>query len=421
MSNDFEENLDDAIDFKRLFAALRRWAWLLILVTVLGVGSAYFYSRQQIPVYEATTNILVTRNSQQTIGDISQSLNLTQLVETYVRMLTLNEFLGIVSERLGYTVATGNVKVSALTNTQVIQLHVQDTDPARAALIADTMVIVLGEQNESLQAGRYSEAERSLDIQIADLETRIADVQAKLDEAKTDALVKQIAEAQTNIDATVSAIKAVTLDLQRLRTMTWYGARFGLREKESLLVEQQAQFDRLNAQLANQQTKLTDPQVQADANLLSSIQTQITYLEGQIEKTHLSIEDTQKEIEFLKPLITEGDFNSVVVEKENFLKTQQSLLTSYQNVYTNLLSTEDIKRSTNEIDNLRQNLELYQNRYLDLLNSRENIKNQKLQNIPTIEQVSPAAASERPVKPRTSLNTLLGGVAGLILALSFVL
>ena len=421
MSNDFEENLDDAIDFKRLFAALRRWAWLLILVTVLGVASAYFYSRQQIPVYEATTNILVTRNSQQTIGDISQSLNLTQLVETYVRMLTLNEFLGIVSERLGYTVATGNVKVSALTNTQVIQLHVQDTDPARAALIADTMVIVLGEQNESLQAGRYSEAERSLDIQIADLETRIADVQAKLDEAKTDALVKQIAEAQTNIDATVSAIKAVTLDLQRLRTMTWYGARFGLREKESLLVEQQAQFDRLNAQLANQQTKLTDPQVQADANLLSSIQTQITYLEGQIEKTHLSIEDTQKEIEFLKPLITEGDFNSVVVEKENFLKTQQSLLTSYQNVYTNLLSTEDIKRSTNEIDNLRQNLELYQNRYLDLLNSRENIKNQKLQNIPTIEQVSPAAASERPVKPRTSLNTLLGGVAGLILALSFVL
>jgi len=421
MSNEFENTFDDAIDFKRLFAALRRWAWLLILVTFLGVASAYFYSRQQIPVYEATTNILVTRNSQQTIGDISQSLNLTQLVETYVRMLSLNEFLGIVSERLGYTVATGNVKVSALTNTQVIQLHVQDTDPARAALIADTMVIVLGEQNESLQAGRYSEAERSLDIQIADLETRIADVQAKLDEAKTDALVKQIAEAQTNIDATVSAIKAVTLDLQRLRTMTWYGARFGLREKESLLVEQQAQFDRLNAQLANQQTKLTDPQVQTDANLLSSIQTQITYLEGQIEKTHLSIEDTQKEIEFLKPLITEGDFNSVVVEKENFLKTQQSLLTSYQNVYTNLLSTEDIKRSTNEIDNLKQNLELYQNRYLDLLNSRENIKNQKLQNIPTIEQVSPAAASEKPVKPRTSLNTLLGGVAGLILALSFVL
>jgi|CXWL01.1.fsa_nt_gi capsular exopolysaccharide synthesis family protein len=418
MPNEFE----DTIDFKRLFTTLQRWAWLLILVTVLGAAAAYLFSRQQTPVYEATTNILVTRNSQQTVGDISQSLNLSQLVETYVRMLSLDEFLGIVSERLDYNVNTGNVSVSALTNTQVIQLHVQDVDPARAALIADTMVIVLGEQNESLQAGRYSEAESSLDIQIQDLETRIADVQAKLDEAKTDALVQQTTEAQANIDATVSAIKSVTLELQRLADMTWYSARFFLHDKQSLLPQQQALYDQQISQRSDLQLKLTsDPQAQADPQIAASIQAQITDLDEQIEKTRLSIEDTQKEIEFLTPLDNEQGFNAAIVEKENFLKTQQSLLTSYQNVYTNLLSTEEIKRSTNEIDNLKQNLELYQNRYLDLLNSRENVKNQKLQNIPTIEQVSPAFSSEQPVRPRTTLNTLLGGVAGLVLALSFVL
>ena len=418
MPNEFE----DTIDFKRLFNTLQRWAWLLVLVTLLGAAAAYFYSRQQTPVYEATTNILVTRNSQQTVGDISQSLNLSQLVETYVRMLSLDEFLGIVSERLDYKVASGNVNVSALTNTQVIQLKVEDVDPARAALIADTMVIVLGEQNESLQAGRYSEAESSLDIQIQDLETRIADVQAKLDEAKTDALVQQTTEAQANIDATVSAIKSVTLELQRLADMTWYSARFFLHDKQTLLPQQQALYDQQLAQRSDLQLKLTsDPQALADPKVAAAIQAQITELDQQIEKTRLSIEDTQKEIEFLTPLDNEQGFNAVIVEKENFLKTQQSLLTSYQNVYTNLLSTEEIKRSTNEIDNLKQNLELYQNRYLDLLNSRENVKNQKLQNIPTIEQVSPAFSSEQPVRPRTTLNTLLGGVAGLVLALSFVL
>ena len=418
MPNEFE----DSIDFKRLFTTLQRWAWLLVLVTVLGAAVAYFYSRQQTPVYEATTNILVTRNSQQTIGDISQSLNLSQLVETYVRMLSLDEFLGIVSERLDYNVNTGNVNVSALTNTQVIQLKVEDVDPARAALIADTMVIVLGEQNESLQAGRYSEAESSLDIQILDLETRIADVQAKLDEAKTDALVQQTTEAQANIDATVSAIKSVTLELQRLADMTWYSARFFLHDKQTLLPQQQALYDQQLAQRSDLEGKLTsDPQALADPKVAASIQAQIADLDEQIEKTRLSIEDTQKEIEFLTPLDNEQGFNAVIVEKENFLKTQQSLLTSYQNVYTNLLSTEEIKRSTNEIDNLKQNLELYQNRYLDLLNSRENVKNQKLQNIPTIEQVSPAFSSEQPVRPRTTLNTLLGGVAGLVLALSVVL
>src|SRR3990172_8951196 len=135
MTNQMETAFDDSIDFKKIFTTLQQWAWLLILGAALSAGSAYFYSRRQTPVYEATTNILVTRNSQQTVGDLSQSLNLSQLVETYVSMLSLDEFLNIVSQRLGYEVAAGNVKVSALTNTQVIQLQVQDADPARATLI----------------------------------------------------------------------------------------------------------------------------------------------------------------------------------------------------------------------------------------------------------------------------------------------
>ena len=122
MHNDSEDTFDIAIDFKRLSATLQRWAWPLVLATVLMAACAYIYSRQQTPVYEATTNILVTLNSQQSIGDLSQSLNLSQLVETYVRMLSLDEFLGIVSQRLGYKVERDNVNVSSLPNTQVIQL-----------------------------------------------------------------------------------------------------------------------------------------------------------------------------------------------------------------------------------------------------------------------------------------------------------
>lgn len=422
MINQMETAFDDSIDFKRIFSTLQQWAWLLILASSLGAGSAYFFSRQQTPVYEATTNILVTRNSQQTVGDLSQSLNFSQLVETYVRMLSLDEFLNIVSQRLGYVVTAGNVKVSALTNTQVIQLQVQDADPARAALIADTMVVVLGEQNETLQAGRYAEAEQSLDIQIKENETRLADVQAKLDEAKTSALIEQINEAQANIDSTVNAIKVTTAELQRLDKMSWVVARFLLRDKKSLLPQQQILLDQQVAKHSDLQSKLSsDPQAQTDPNYAALIQAQITIMDAKIEKTRQLIEATQKEIEFLIPLDTEQGFNSTIIEKENFLKTQQSLLTSYQNVYTNLLSTEEVKRTTNEIDNLKQNLELYQNIYLNLLSNREDVKKQKMQNIPTIEQISPSLASENPVKPRTMLNTFLGGLTGFILALSFVM
>jgi polysaccharide biosynthesis transport protein len=144
-------------------------------------------------------------------------------------------------------------------------------------------------------------------------------------------------------------------------------------------------------------------------------------METKISETSQLVERTQNEMEFLTPLDTEQGFDSTMVEKENFLETQQSLLKSYQDVYTSLLSTEEVKRTTNEIDNLNQNLGLYQTIYLNLLSSREDVKRQKMQNIPTVEQVSPAQASNEPVKPRTLLNILLGGLVGLIVALSFVI
>jgi succinoglycan biosynthesis transport protein ExoP len=422
MPNEFEDNFDDAIDFKRLFAILRSWVWLLILVVVLCAVSAYFYSRQQTPVYEATTNILVTRNSQQSLGDLSQTLNLSQIVETYVRMLSLDEFLGIVSQRLGYKVETENVDVSALPNTQVIQLKVQDVDPNRAALIADTMVTVLGEQNETLQAGRYAEAEQNLDIQIKESEAQIAEVQTKLDVAKTGALIEQVTEAQANIDDTVNAIKVTTIELDRLDKMTWMDAYFLLHDKKARLPKQQVLRDKQIAEKNDLQAKLSsDPKAQTDPKVAAMIQAQITEMDAKIEKTRQLVEETQNEIIFLTPLDTEKGFDFSVVEKENFLKTQQSLLTSYQDVYTSLLTTEEVKRTTNEIDNLNQNLALYQNIYLNLLSSREDVKKQKMQNIPTVEQISLSLASEDPVKPRTLLNTLLGGLAGLILALGFVM
>ena len=417
-----DEEINSGIDFSKLMASLKNWAWLLVLGMILSAASAYYYSRQQIPIYQATTNILVTRNSQQTVGDLSQSLNISQIVETYVQMLSLDEFLGMVSQRLGYVVTASNVNVSALTNTQVIQLQINDTDPARAAQIADIMVTVLREQNETLQAGRYTEAEQSLELQITDIETKINTVQSQLDKAKTAALGEQIAQAQANIDATVKVIQIVTPELQRLKKLTWVETRTLFIEKTALLPEQQALFDgqiaarsKLVGQLA------TDPQAKTDPKFAAQIQSRIVGLDTEIEKTRLLIADTQGQLTYLKALDSEQTFNALIVEKENLLKTQQSLLTSYQNVYTTLLSTGEVKRTTNEIDNLTQSLELYQKIYLNLLSNREDLKKQKLQSMPTVEQISPAQASKTPVSPRTALNTLLGGLGGLILALSYVI
>lgn len=422
MPNEFEDSVNYANDSKRLLTTLQRWSWFLILMVAVGAGSTYLYSRLQTPVYEATTSILVTRNSQQTLADLSQTLSLSQLVDTYVRMLSLDEFLETVSQRLSYKVETRNVDVSAFPNTQVIQLQVRDNDPIRATRIADTMVVVLEEQTDTLIAGRYAEAEQSLDIQIQEIETRIAEIQAKLNEAKAGTFNIQIAQVQANIDTTVTAIKNTTIDLDRLHKMDWPSVHSLLNDNKTRLAQQQAL---LAQQIAENDTLKdrfsSDPQVQTDLTYAVALQAQITDMDVKVEKTRQLIKDIQNDIELFAPLDTQQSFISTVVEKENFLTTQQSLLTAFQAVYSNLVSSEEVKRTTNEIDNLTQNLDLYHNIDLNLLSSREDVKKQKLQNIPSIEQIRPALASENPVKPRMFLNTLLGGLAGLILALMFVL
>jgi len=423
MTNQSETANDDVLDLKKIFFILQKWLWLLIVGAVLSATAAYFFSIRQTPVYQATTNILVARNSsQQTVGDISQSLNLTQLVETYVRMMGTDEFLRVVSQKIGYTIQPDAVEVSGLPNTQVIELKVQDEDSARAALIADTMVSLLRERNETLQAGRYAEAEQSLAIQIADIEAKIAEVQFQLDKAKTDALLQQIAQAQTNIDETVNKIKITQSELDRMNKMDWTQVGLLLSEQQDLLAKARIQLDLLATQLAALESRISpgaNPTL--DTTTIDLIKKQISDLNQQEEQTRQSILTAQEEIAFLTPLQTEDSYKSTLLEKENTLKTQESLLLSFQNLYTNLLSTEEVKRSTNEIDGIKRSLDLYQEIYLGLLSNREDIKKQKLQNIPTVEQISPAQPSEKPVKPRTMFNTLLAGLSGLVLAGVFVL
>ena len=56
---------------------------------------------------------------------------------------------------------------------------VEDQNAGRAAEIANVLVDVLIEQNESLQTGRYASTEESIQAQIAQVENQIDGLQKK--------------------------------------------------------------------------------------------------------------------------------------------------------------------------------------------------------------------------------------------------
>jgi succinoglycan biosynthesis transport protein ExoP len=410
------------VDLKRWLVLLRHWIWLLILAALLGAATAYMISKYQTPIYQAKTQVMITRSSSQgPVTDITQSLSSQQMTQTYVELLSQGWVRTQVAERVGGGTIGEGMKISAATNTQIINITVEDPDPTRAARIADTLVQVLIEQNESIQSGRYADAEKSLDVQIQKMDEQISGIQAQLEQAKSDALAEKVVAAQNNIQSTQSAIAATQAELAKLDGLTIVRVqamlksdRARIEELQLQLTSQSAENQRLAAQLA------AIPPVEPDPVLVGELETQLSETTTAIEVTRQQIQSFQDEIDWLTPLAEAGMIEKTLTEKKEYLALQQALLPSYQEIYTDLLISGKIEGTTDKIINLEKNLSLYQQIYLNLLDDRETVRLERMQNMPNVVQLNPAIPSSQPIRPRIIRNAILAGLASLILVVALL-
>lgn len=331
-----EFDLIDAASLRRMGSLLWRNAWIIALAGLLAGLSAFIFSRLQAPVYEARTQVLVSRPSTQSqIIDITQSMNSVQITQTYVEMFKLASVRQAAAERLQIEqpISAAQINVSALANTQIIEIRVEDTIPARASAIADTLVQVLVEKNDEIQSGRYTASEQSLSTQIGDIERQLADLQEQ-----------------------IKTRSATVLEEQKL----------------------------------NLETQIADVKAQVAA--------------------------LEREILQLAPELT-----SQIAEKRAQVEQLQSLQRSYENAYNTLLVQKKVVAADDEeLTQLEKTFNLYQQIYLNLLNNREALRLARLQNTLTVAKIDDAQVNPDPIRPRTSLNSLLGALAGVILAVSVI-
>src|SRR5574341_1835126 len=172
------------MELKQYIQIVGRWAWLLVLGLLLGGVGGYVGSRMQEPVYQASTRALVMRAPQEKSSDLTY-LSDQQLVQTYVQLLNTGPVRDGASERLGYQVEEKQVRIQQTRDTQIIEAIIEDHNPQRAADIANVLVEVLIEQNETLQAGRYASTEESIQAQIAQVESQIEGIQHDVDQLYT--------------------------------------------------------------------------------------------------------------------------------------------------------------------------------------------------------------------------------------------
>lgn len=172
-------------DLRRYVSLLWRWAWLVILIIVLSGATIYVVSIQMSPVYQASSSLLINEAPGTKATDYSSIITSERLTQTYAKMLVQKPVLTEVITRLDLTMDINNLKqmitVQPVADTQLIDIKVEDTDPIRAAAIANEIGAVFSEQNQAMQEARYASTKESLGIQLEEAQIRVNAIEADID------------------------------------------------------------------------------------------------------------------------------------------------------------------------------------------------------------------------------------------------
>ncbi|GAA0861347.1 YveK family protein [Paraclostridium tenue] len=138
--------MEETIDLKEYFQIIKKRAWLIVLITTIamivsGIISFFVLS----PVYETKTTLIV--NSDKAPGtDVitGDQINVSQkLTVTYGEIIKSKVVLDEVAKQLkikdGYSEIEKKLTVSPVTDTQILEISVEDYNPKRAADIANAI------------------------------------------------------------------------------------------------------------------------------------------------------------------------------------------------------------------------------------------------------------------------------------------
>jgi len=204
------------MEIKYYLTLARNWIWLLLLGLVLGGGIGYGYSSLQEPVYQVSTRVQVM-SAPRSGGNDYAFWTEQQLAQTYAQTIKTRPMLDAVAGKIGGNVSTGQIRTQAVTNTQLIDIFVEDTDPQRAALIANTLVEVFIERNYQIQSERFAESERSLEVQIEQVDSQIEDLQSRSVAVSSAETQQTLLKTQAEIERLQSEILILQNEIDTLK------------------------------------------------------------------------------------------------------------------------------------------------------------------------------------------------------------
>ncbi|WP_264844427.1 GumC family protein [Caldinitratiruptor microaerophilus] len=412
--------MEDEIDLRHLIEVLWQGKWLIAAITavamlVSGVVSFFVLA----PTYEATTTLLVnlpSRSAPPTFlvnlppGEWPPSGQGVQSVlerlapypemtlETFRQQVTNSAVLARVIDdlKLNMTKAdlAGKIKATVPKDTNLIQIAVRDTDPERAARIANTLVQRYLEHVNVLTRGRF---ERSTEFIRDQIEAEQQNLQQALDRLK--AFLQQprgVDELSKEVEAKVDLLaryKARQTDLA-----------VGIRAAAAEVDQARAQVAALVPKLTTTRRIVDDPYLQQLAAELG--RTDIARLSGlKLDSEEINpawVEAAKvlsaKEVALAQLRAEQAALQEAIARTEKELETLRAELAEKQTAQEQLQTQVDISKQA-----IKAFTQKYQeSRISEAARIAET----------TLTVAGEAIPPRRPVAPRKALNVALAGVLG---------
>jgi polysaccharide biosynthesis transport protein len=164
-------------DVQRYLSLLWRWAWLLVVATLLAGLTAFVVSSRTTPVYQASALVQIIEATSTKAVDMGVLQTSERLARTYVETMTTRPVLERVIETLSLAMDTSDLRdaitAQPLRDTQLIRVLVEHTDPVTAALLANALVAEFAELNREEQAMRFAASKLNLENQLTQLEIQM--------------------------------------------------------------------------------------------------------------------------------------------------------------------------------------------------------------------------------------------------------
>lgn len=125
------------MEIKEYLDIVFRRKWVVLITTIVTIGVVIAGTLFMTPIYQATTTLRLATASYGSLDYIGHDINYTdRLANTYAKIATSQPLLDELDKSLGIA-KPPTIKVDVSTNTELIQITVEDPNPALAASAAN--------------------------------------------------------------------------------------------------------------------------------------------------------------------------------------------------------------------------------------------------------------------------------------------